>query len=136
MTTTILYRDDHKVDLDQLARLRAEVGWAALDREVLTAQLVGSRWVVSAWDASRLVGVVRAISDGVTNAYVCGLVVDEHYRRRGIGTELIQRLVTGREEIRWILHAAEAPARLYRRLGFLPAENMMRRDRKPVRARA
>lgn len=126
---TIVYRDDREVDLDQLANLRAKAGWAALEHDVLRAQLVGSRWVVSAWNGLRLVGFVRAISDGVTNAYVCGLVVDQDYRRQGIGTELMQRLVTGRAGIRWNLHAAEDAARLYARLGFVPAENMMRRDR-------
>ena len=92
----ITYRETHDLDLDALGRLREDCGFATRSQDDLAQQVAGARWVVSAWDAARLVGFARAISDGVTNAYVSSVMVDAKYRRRGIGRELIRRLVEGR----------------------------------------
>jgi ribosomal protein S18 acetylase RimI-like enzyme len=125
----IALRDTANVDTVQLEALRRSVGWDPLDPEVLQRQLQGSRWTVSAWDDERLVGFVRAISDGVTNAYVCTFVVDAEYRNRGIGSAMLERLVAGKDGVRWVLHAQPAAKPLYARHGFKPAVDMMRRDR-------
>jgi len=40
----------------------------------------------------KLIATGRLISDGVTNAYMCGLGVLPEYRRQGISAEIIKRL--------------------------------------------
>ena len=125
----IQYDERHDVDIEQLARLRASTGWTDVSHDVLTKQVHGAMWVVSAWDGPRLVGFARAISDGVTNAYIATVVVDPEYRRRGIGSTIIQRLVSGRDEVRWVLRAEPGVAAFYTKLGFEPAHDMLRRDR-------
>jgi GNAT superfamily N-acetyltransferase len=132
---TIEYKDDREcLDLEQLTRLRAAAGWTVrdpvVDRAKLEGQIAGARWVVSAWDGPRMVGFARAISDGVTNAYVSTVVVDGDYRKRGIGRELIVRLVSHSEAIRWVLHSRPEVAGFYARLGFEPAPDMMWFDRR------
>ena len=82
--------------------------------------------MVSAWDGDRLVGFARAISDGVTNAYVSSVMVDEACRRSGIGRELIRRLMDGRgPEMRWVLHARSDALEFWSALGFTPATNVL-----------
>jgi ribosomal protein S18 acetylase RimI-like enzyme len=117
------------IDIDQLCTLRNQVEFVAQPRDVVEAQVRGARWVVAAYDDARLVGFVRAISDGVTNAYVCTMVVHADYRGRGIGTELMKRLIADRTRVRWVLHSAERAIAFYERLGFALASNMMRRER-------
>jgi ribosomal protein S18 acetylase RimI-like enzyme len=124
----IAYQDKHEVDLDALGRLRDACAFATRTRAELARQLAGARWVVSAWDGARLVGFARAFSDGVTNAYVSSVMVDAEYRRRGIGRELLRRIVEGRETIRFVLHARRDAMPFYRALGFTDAPDMMWRD--------
>src|SRR5687767_7859818 len=48
---------------------------------------------LGAWDAGRLVGCVRLLTDGYFLATVSEILVDPAYRRRGIGRELMRRVV-------------------------------------------
>ena len=119
-----------EVDIAQLEALRRAAGFPPQPTEVIAAKVSGARWVAAAWDGDRMIGFVRAISDGVTNAYVCTMVVDEAYRGRGIGTELVRRLIGDRDRVRWVLHSSDEAIPFYQRLGFELADNMMRRDRR------
>jgi ribosomal protein S18 acetylase RimI-like enzyme len=94
---TIVYRDTHEIDLDQLTILFNSVGWErrTADRERLAQLVRGSLYVISAWAGNRLVGFARAISDGAANAYISTVAVLPEYQKRGIGRKLIQRLVEG-----------------------------------------
>jgi ribosomal protein S18 acetylase RimI-like enzyme len=128
----ITYRAAHSaIDLDQLAAIftAAGWGWRAADRTKLAALVEGSRFVVSAHDSERMVGFARAISDGVTNAYVSTVAVLPDYRGRGIGAELVKRLLEGKDGIRFVLHAGPGVQDFYRKLGFEDASDMLRRDR-------
>jgi GNAT superfamily N-acetyltransferase len=125
----ISYREG-EVDIARLAALRERCGFGARSADELRDQLRGARWVVSAWDGEELVGLARAISDGVTNAYVSSVMVDAPWRRRGVGRELMRRLMDGRPpQIRWVLHARAEAVEFYRALGFTAATLMMWRGR-------
>jgi ribosomal protein S18 acetylase RimI-like enzyme len=135
ITSTITYSTEHAaIDLLQLGALFTSAGWGwrAADPAKLAALVEGSRFVVSALDAGGpgLVGFARAISDGVTNAYVSTVAVLPGYRGRGIGAELVRRLLDGKETIRFVLHAAPGVQDFYRKLGFEDAPDMLRRDRR------
>jgi len=131
---TIVYRDTHEVDLDQLTVLFNSVGWErrTADRDRLAQLVRGSLFVVSAWDGDRLVGFARAISDGATNAYISTVAVLPEYQKRGIGRGLIQRLLADHDGIQFVLHANENayPFYLHLDLGFEPFENVLARPRK------
>jgi ribosomal protein S18 acetylase RimI-like enzyme len=45
---------------------------------------------VGAWDASRLVGSIRILTDGYFFATIPEILVDPEYQRRGIGRRLIE----------------------------------------------
>jgi ribosomal protein S18 acetylase RimI-like enzyme len=131
---TILYRVTPEIDLDQLTTLFNSVGWErrTIDRDRLAQLVRGSRYVISAWDGERLVGFARAISDGAFNAYISTVAVLPEYQKRGIGRELISRLVDGRDHLQLVLHANESAYPFYLRLdqGFEPFENVLARRRK------
>jgi len=55
--------------------------------------LRGSAHVVIARDAETVVGFVTAISDGVLSAFIPVLEVLPEYQGRGIGTELMRRML-------------------------------------------
>ena len=128
----IEYRDtSHPVDLQQLAHLFDSVGWQhrTRDPERLAQMVLGSMYGVSAHDAEKLVGYARAISDGAFNAYVSTVAVLPEYQRRGIGRELIRRLLDGRDHVQFVLHADPRAHLFYLHCGFQPASDMFRRKR-------
>jgi ribosomal protein S18 acetylase RimI-like enzyme len=121
----IAYRQDKDVDLDALATLRASCDFADKPRAFLAQQIEGARWIVHAHEGARLVGFARAISDGVSNAYVSSVMVDPGCRRRGVGRGMIERLVAGRAGIKFVLHTRMGAAAFYAAVGFVPAEDML-----------
>lgn len=131
---TIAYRDDHDVDLDQLAQLFVTAGWPhrAADRSKLALLVSRSFYVSTGHDGDRLVAFARALSDGVSNAYVSTVCVLPEYRGRGIGREVIRRMVE-REEggaIRWVLHARKELHPFYGLNGFVDAPDILWRERR------
>ncbi len=85
----IEYRDSHDVDLEQLAALFVSAGWEhrAHDRRKLGLLVERSLYVSTADDGGTLVGFARALSDGVSNAYISTVCVLPAYRGQGIGFE-------------------------------------------------
>ena len=48
---------------------------------------------LGAWDGDKLVGCVRLLTDGYFLATISDIFVDPEYRRRGIGRELMRRIL-------------------------------------------
>lgn len=63
-----------------------------LDKDRLLDAMQQSWYAIYAYHGSSLVGTGRIISDGITNAYLCGLGVRPEYRGQGIGTEITRLL--------------------------------------------
>ena len=79
---------------DALALYRA-VGWFGPSDPApeLDAMIANSFAVSAAFDpAGRLVGMARALSDGVSDAYILDVVVDPAHRSQGVGREIVKRL--------------------------------------------
>ena len=128
----IRYHDERDpLDLNQLARLFESVGWhhRTRDPDRLAQMVRGSAFRVAALDDARLVGFARAISDDAFNAYVSTVAVAPDCQRRGIGREMLRRLVDRREHIQFVLHADVRVHPFYLACGFRPAPDMLRRDR-------
>ena len=59
----------------------------------LDAMIANSFAVSAAFDpAGRLVGMARALSDGVSDAYILDVVVAPEFRSQGIGRPIVKRL--------------------------------------------
>lgn len=125
----IEYRETQDVDLGALRRLRAACDFADKDDEYLAQQVRGARWVIQAHDGARLVGFCRAISDGVSNAYISSVMVDPAYRRCGIGRKMLNLLLTGKAGIKFVLHTRRESAAFYAAVGFEFSTDIMTRDR-------
>ena len=66
---------------------------------------------------------VRALGDGVSDAYIQDVVVEPDRRGQGIGSELVRMLVAELRKagVSWIgLVGAPGTERFYRKLGFSP----------------
>ncbi|MBW6513294.1 MAG: GNAT family N-acetyltransferase [Candidatus Syntrophosphaera sp.] len=80
---------------------------------------------VIAEDKEEIVGMGRAISDGVSDAYIQDVVVHSDYRGRGIGKAIIGKLLEKlkADQIQWIgLISEPGYERFYESLGFARME--------------
>ena len=85
--------------------------------EQLRESFENSRAAVVAYDAGRIVGTARALSDGVCNAYVVDVWTLSPYRRRGIARRMMETLEPRLKGQHVYLFTDDA-ADFYRRLGF------------------
>jgi len=64
-----------------------------LDSEQLLTAMKGSYYSVYACSESNLIATGRVVSDGIMNAYLCGIGVHSQYRHKGIATKIINMLI-------------------------------------------
>jgi GNAT superfamily N-acetyltransferase len=128
--------DRARVDLDAVhAFISRESYWGAgRPREQVERAIRGSTRVLGLYRGAEQVGFARAVSDGVTVAYLADVYVLAAHRGRGLGLELVREIVDGGpvSEVRWLLHTADAQA-LYAKLGFSdapPVYPLMERGRR------
>jgi aralkylamine N-acetyltransferase len=109
----------------QLITLYREQGWwLACDedrKDLITGIIEGSHCFVIATIAGSIIGMGRAISDGISDAYIQDLTVHRDYRNRGIGKRMLMVLLERlhADGIAWIgLIAEPGSTNLYRGAGF------------------
>jgi ribosomal protein S18 acetylase RimI-like enzyme len=105
------------------------VGWPNPPSPVChLAMLRGSYRVVLALDDERVVGFVASLSDGVLYAHLSLLEVLPEYRGRGVGTELVRRVIDELSNLYAIDVLCDPELQpFYERLGLSPAVGMMLR---------
>ncbi len=71
-------------------------------------------------DTGMLIGMARVITDHAANYYLCDVIVDEEYRRHGVGRNVINAIVTDPElgPLRGILLTRDAHG-FYEKFGFV-----------------
>lgn len=112
---------DHRHDIDwqELSCLvrRAPLG----DKSAAHLETVfgNSAVVCFGFDGNRLVAAGRALADGAECAYLADIVVLPEYQGRGLGTELVRRLIAAvRNHRRILLFAVPGKEGFYKRHGF------------------
>jgi len=112
--------DAERVDLDAVHDFLAfHSYWAeGRPRETVERLVRQATRVVGLYHEGRQVGFCRAVSDGVSFAYLADVYVLPDHRGRGLGEELVREMVEGAGwNVRWLLHTGDAHA-LYGRVGF------------------
>ena len=86
--------------------------------EQLRAAFLASYAIVFAFDGPALIGMARAISDGVYQAAIYDMVVLPEYQGKGIGREIMKRLCEQLPVENIILYAVPGREEFYAKCGF------------------
>ena len=132
ITKIIDYRVELPADFKELLDLYKVLGWNSLNltTDELEEMCMNSWYAVYAFNADKLVGMGRVISDGVVTGIICAVCVLPDYQSKGIGKEIISRLVQYCEQKRVIPQflCEEELEPYYEKLGFTKLSVGMARD--------
>jgi GNAT superfamily N-acetyltransferase len=110
---------ERRIPPRSVRELYEHVGWSRPANEEELREVLEAGPAVGAWDGQRLVGFVRALSDGHLAAYVEDVMVHQDYRRSGVGDLIMSRLLREIKRSANVSLFCERPvARFYERNGF------------------
>ena len=121
MPNVLDYSFDKPIPVPALQALFRQTSWASNRTDSEVALIIANTPVqLGVWQADRLVGYARALTDGRFRALIDDVVVDEAQRGSGIGSEIMRRLVAHLSRVDEVyLLADDRNAAYYSRLGFV-----------------
>lgn len=130
---SIKYKKTKVFTAAELQRLFLSVNWESGNYpEKLVRAMQNSSHVISAWDGNKLVGLVRALDDGETVAFLHYLLVDPAYQGLHIGDELMKQIISCFEDLLYVKVMPSDPKTIpfYERYGFQQYNNYAAMERK------
>ena len=101
--------------------------WSESDNiKTLEGIIYNSHCFLVAQENKKVIGIGRVISDKISDAYIQDITVDKCYRKLGIGSEIIKKLIKRirSDNISWIgLIAQNDSSDFYKKLGFKKMKN-------------
>jgi len=116
----MIYVENQPTSAKAIADLRRSVGWNGME-DCYKNPMMTSYYHIACYDAYRLIGYVDTVSNGVTDAYIQDLMVHPEYQGKGIGTELMNRIIARLKENKIYMISVVYEEKLlpfYRRFGF------------------
>ena len=110
----------------ELERLFLSVKWESGNYpDKLVRAMQNSTYVISAWDGNELIGLIRALGDGETVAFLHYFLVDPAYQGRHIGDELMKRILKYFKNLLYVKIMPSDPKTIpfYERYGFQQYDN-------------
>jgi predicted GNAT family acetyltransferase len=111
--------EDSSVDWEELSRLYRIAPLGEKSPKDLATVFSNSRFKCFAYVSGDLVGVGRALADGLDCSYIADVAVHPEHQGKGLGTAIIEKLVelsAGHKKI--ILYANPGTEAFYRGIGF------------------
>lgn len=84
---------ERQIEPADLMRLYRQADWWEEREETQIKKVLNGGIAVGAWNDNELIGFARAVSDGEFRAYIEDVVMNEEYRKTGIGTMMVSRLL-------------------------------------------
>jgi ribosomal protein S18 acetylase RimI-like enzyme len=130
----VTFRAITRGDYEQVRQLFIDTGWEqrVADQGRFERMVAGASRTVVAVEDTRVVGFARALFDGASNGYISTVAVAPDRRGRGIGRQMVQRLmeVDNPGQITWVLRAGRGAEPFWQKMGFKKSETAMEIVRK------
>ena len=125
------YRAAEPADYENIRLFLSENGWErrVSDVERFRRMMENASRTVVAFSGDRIIGFARALCDDASNGYIGTVAVAADFRRRGIGRELVERLIGDNTNITWVLRAGRGSEKFWQKMGFTVSEVAMEKTR-------
>lgn len=122
-------REYGNFQLEEITNLYQSVGWTNyLERiGILEEAYANSLCVIGAYDNEKLVGIIRAVGDGLTIVFVQDIIILPEYQRKGIGTKLLKAVMDKYSDVyqmELLTDNTEKTKAFYRSVGFSASDDM------------
>jgi len=118
--------ETNNVDWQELSNLYKIAPLGDKKAENLKTVFLNSIYKCFVYDNGNLVGVGRALADGVDCSYICDIAIHPDYQGQGIGKEIVLKLVEfSKEHKKIILYANPGKEPFYSKLGFAKMNTAM-----------
>jgi ribosomal protein S18 acetylase RimI-like enzyme len=111
---------ERPIEADDLLPLLAQTHWASgRGRDAVSQMLLATPVKLGAWQDDRLVGFVRALTDGRYRALIDDVVVEASLRGQGLGSRMLRQMadkLAGVEEV--FLRCDNSIVPFYEGLGY------------------
>lgn len=113
-----IYEIDN-INWDELSHLYKIAPLGDKKAEDLKTVFTNSRYRCFVYDGDKIVGVGRALADGVDVSYIADVAIHPDYQGQGIGKAIVSKLVEfSKEHNKIILYANVGKEPFYAKLGF------------------
>ena len=113
------FYDQSDIDWEQLSELYRIAPLGNKAANDLNVVFSNSKFKCFVFDNEKLVGVGRALADGLDCSYICDVAIHPEYQSLGLGGKVIKQLIElslGHKKI--ILYANPGKENFYKKLGF------------------
>lgn len=110
------------IDFDKVTEMLSKSFWTpGIGIQEVKQGAINSALVIGAFtDDDKQVGYARVISDKTRFAYILDVIVDENYRRKGIGQKMMKAILNHgdlKDVYQWLLITRDAHE-VYKKVGF------------------
>ena len=98
-----------EIDFDEVSALLKYYGLSDLESEVQRKVFQNSYVTIFIKDKDKLIGVGRAISDGICQAAVYNIAVRDEYRGLGIGRTIVEEIISRLKGCNVVLYTHPKP---------------------------
>lgn len=117
--------DCHNIDWNSLIQLLSQASMRTYTTNTHRKAFENSYRTVFLYDANQLIGCGRLLSDGAYQGVLYDIAIDGHYHGKGLGTEIVSKLIKDLEHINILLYASPGKEPFYEKLGFYHAKTGM-----------
>lgn len=132
------YSTKKEIGATQLNKLWNAIGWSSRDPNKWKNALSKSSFVISVWDAEKLIGLGRILEDGVMCMFY-DIAVHPDYQRRGIGISIMNKLIDKVKDKRYVSiglftwEGNPANIQFYKKFGFEKVDTGMELEKYMLR---
>lgn len=127
--TSIEIKSYTTFQLNEILNLYQSVGQSNYveQKDRLKNAYENSLCVLAAYDKNDLVGIIRAVGDGLTVVFIQDIIVLPTYHRQGIGTKLLKAMIEKYNDVymmELVTVNTEKTISFYESVGFTSAERL------------
>lgn len=120
-----IQKTTESINWSKVAEMLSHFGLSNLDAETQQKVFERSYAVVFLFDNENLIGFGRAISDGICQAAIYNVALDERYHGKGLGRKIINEIIEQVKQCNIILYTHPKTIEFYEKLGFLKMKTGM-----------
>lgn len=122
MTEQFTYSFTEPINPEVLQTLFQQTDWANARSPIdIQHMLDSSQLTLGVWDDDKLIGFARVVTDDIYRAWIEDIVVDKAYRKQGVGSHMVKKLLKRLQHVEIItLDCVPELKAFYEQHGFKP----------------